>query len=146
MYTNHFKCNIPRTLKCHQYDIELEAANRDGTWRPAKKDDRFFVLKKIIDRENFPFVWYDEGKSLYSTELLVGFKDQYEIIIKDKKSDREQKYRMLLINLVKSYDVQVRFWDYSEKKRRRFSRCFGILLKVKSLLVLEIRSESWKRY
>ncbi|CAF4375067.1 unnamed protein product, partial [Rotaria magnacalcarata] len=21
MYTNHFKCNIPRTLKCHQYDI-----------------------------------------------------------------------------------------------------------------------------
>ena len=109
LHTNHFKCHIPQTLKCHQYDIELETANRDGTWRPAKKDDRFFVLKKIIDRENFPFVWYDEGKSLYSIELLVGFKDQYEIIIKDKKSDREQKYRLLLINLVKSYDIQVRF-------------------------------------
>ncbi|CAF3625397.1 unnamed protein product [Adineta steineri] len=115
MYTNHFKCNIPRTLKCHQYDIELEAANRDGTWRPAKKDDRFFVLKKIIDRENFPFVWYDEGKSLYSIELLVGFKNQYEIIIKDKKSDREQKYRLSLINLVKSYDIQV-LWDYVDNK------------------------------
>ncbi|UJR37628.1 hypothetical protein I4U23_030325 [Adineta vaga] len=115
MYTNHFRCNIPRTLKCHQYDIELEAANRDGTWRPAKKDDRFFVLKKIIDRENFPFVWYDEGKSLYSIELLVGFKNQYEIMIKDKKSDREQKYRLLLINLVKSYDIQV-LWDFIENK------------------------------
>ncbi|CAF2623092.1 unnamed protein product [Rotaria sp. Silwood2] len=107
-YTNHFKCHIPRTLKCHQYDIELEAANRDGTWRPAKKDDRFFVLKKIIDRENFPFVWYDEGKSLYSIELLVDFKNQYEIMIKDKKSDREQKYRLLLINLV--------LWDFIENK------------------------------
>ncbi|CAF1938445.1 unnamed protein product [Rotaria magnacalcarata] len=115
MYTNHFKCNIPRTLKCHQYDIELEAANRDGTWRPAKKDDRFFVLKKIIDREHFPFVWYDEGKSLYSIELLVDLKSQYEIMIKDKKSDREQKYRLLLINLVKSYDIQV-LWDFIENK------------------------------
>ena len=109
LYTNHFKCNIPRQLNCHQYDIELEVSNRDGTWRPAKKDDRFFVLKQIIDRENFPFVWYDEGKSLYSTELLVDFKNQYEITIKDKKSDREQKYRLLLINLVKSYSIQVEF-------------------------------------
>jgi hypothetical protein len=118
MYTNHFKCNIPRTLKCHQYDIELEAANRDGTWRPAKKDDRFFVLKKIIDRENFPFVWYDEGKSLYSIELLVGFKNQYEIMIKDKKSDREQKYRLLIINLVKSYDIQVIISKRKQMKER----------------------------
>ncbi|CAF0781179.1 unnamed protein product [Rotaria sp. Silwood1] len=115
LYTNHFKCHIPQTLKCHQYDIELEVANRDGTWRPAKKDDRFFILKKIIDRENFPFVWYDEGKSLYSTELLVDFKNQYEIMIKDKKSDREQIYRLLLINLVKSYDIQV-LWDFIENK------------------------------
>ena len=107
MNTNHFKCNIPRSLKCHQYDIELEAANRDGTWRPAKKDDRFVVLKKIIEREKFPFVWYDEGKCLYSIELLVELKDQYEITIKDKKSDREQKYRLSIINLVKSYDIQV---------------------------------------
>jgi hypothetical protein len=96
-------------LKCHQYDIELEAANRDGTWRPAKKDDRFVVLRMIIEREKFPFVWYDEGKNLYSIELLAGLKDQYEINIRDKKSDRDQKYRLLIINLVKSYDIQVKF-------------------------------------
>ena len=54
-------------------------------------------------------VWYDEGKSLYSIELLVDLKDQYEIIIRDIKSNREQKYRLLIINLVKSYDIQVRF-------------------------------------
>ena len=107
LQTNHFLCNIPRTLTCHQYDIELEAANRDNTWRPAKKDDRFIVLRKIIERENFPLVWYDEGKNLYSTELLVDIKDQYEIIIKDIKTDRKQKYRLLILNLVKSYDIQV---------------------------------------
>ncbi|CAF4038008.1 unnamed protein product [Rotaria sp. Silwood2] len=115
LFTNHFKCNIPRILKCHQYDIELEAANRDGTWRPAKKDDRFIVLRKIIEREHFPLVWYDEGKSLYSIELLVDLKDQYEITIKDKKSDREQKYRLLIINLVKSYDIQT-LWDFIANK------------------------------
>ncbi|CAF1193730.1 unnamed protein product, partial [Rotaria sordida] len=92
-----------------------EAANRDNTWRPAKKDDRFLILRKIIEREHFPLVWYDEGKSLYSIELLVDLKDQYEIIIKDKKSDREQKYRLLIINLVKSYDIQV-LWDFIENK------------------------------
>jgi hypothetical protein len=119
LYTNHFKCNIPQTLKCHQYDIELEAANRDGTWRIAKKDDRFFILKKIIEREQFPFVWYDEGKSLYSIELLVGFKNQYEILIKDKKSNREQKYRLLLIKLVKSYDIQVGFYWFSSKEKKQ---------------------------
>ncbi|UJR08589.1 hypothetical protein I4U23_012848 [Adineta vaga] len=115
LQTNHFICNIPRTLKCHQYDIDLQAANRDGTWRPAKKDDRFIILRKIIERENFPLVWYDEGKSLYSIELLVDLKDQYEIIIKDKKSDREQKYRLLIINLVKSYDIQT-LWDFIENR------------------------------
>jgi hypothetical protein len=109
LFTNHFICNIPRTLKCHQYDIELEVPNRDNTWRPARKDDRFVVLRKIIERENFPLVWYDEGKNLYSIELLTGLKDQYEINIRDVKSDREQKYRLLIINLVKSYDIQVKF-------------------------------------
>ena len=115
LQTNHFTCNIPQSLKCHQYDIDLQAANRDGTWRTAKKDDRFIILRKIIERENFPLVWYDEGKSLYSIELLVDLKDQYEITIKDKKSDREQKYRLLLINLVKSYDIQVKLISLIDK-------------------------------
>ena len=109
LQTNHFTCNIPRTLKCHQYDVDLQTANRDGTWRPAKKDDRFVILRKIVERENFPFVWYDEGKSLYSIELLADLKEQYEITIRHKKTDREQKYRLLMINLVKSYDIQVAF-------------------------------------
>ena len=109
MITNHFKLHIPRTFKCHQYDIELEALNQDGSWRVAKKDDRFVILNKILAREHFPLVWYDEGKCLYSVDLLVDFKDQYEIVVKEKTSDREQKYRLSLIKLVKSYDIQVRF-------------------------------------
>lgn len=113
LFANHFRCHVPRALKCHQYDIELETENRDGTWRPAKKDDRFVIFKKITERDNFPLVWYDEGKNLYSIELLVNLKDQYEITIRDVKSDREQKYRLLILNLVKSYDIQVSINDKS---------------------------------
>jgi hypothetical protein len=93
--------------------MELEALNQDGTWRVAKKDDRFAILSKILVREGFPLVWYDEGKCLYSIALLVDFKDQYEIVVKEKTSDREQKYRLSLIKLVKSYDIQVRLADSS---------------------------------
>ena len=71
------------------------------------------ILNKIVAREHFPLVWYDEGKCLYSVDLLVGFKDQHEIVVKEKTSDREQKYRLSLIKLVKSYDIQVRSADSS---------------------------------
>ena len=147
LLTNHFKCHVPRTLKCHQYDIDLEVANRDGAWRPAKKDDRFLVLSLIIKREKFPLVWYDEGKNLYSIDLLVDLKDQYEILIEDKKSNRQQKYRLSIINLVKSYDIQVGFRLRGMKTIAcSSSRFFGILLRIELLYVREIRFEFSKHY
>lgn len=116
LFTNHFKCHIPQALKFHQYDIELEVSGHDGKWRPAKKDDRFRILNLIIKREKFPLVWYDEGKCLYSIDLLVDLKDQYEILVEDKKTNRQQNYRLSIINLVKSYDIQVR----SEQRTKKF--------------------------
>ena len=115
LLTNHFRCELPRRFQCHQYDIEVEVPNRDGTWRPAKKDDRFRVLTMISEREHFPLVWYDEGKSLYSLDLLVDLKDQYDITIAEKKTAREQKYRLRIIKWVKSYDSQV-LWDFIENR------------------------------
>jgi hypothetical protein len=49
----------------------------------------------------------------------VGLKDQYEINILDIKSNRDQKYRLLIINLVKSYDIQVKS-ALIEKKKKDF--------------------------
>ncbi|CAF1109966.1 unnamed protein product [Didymodactylos carnosus] len=89
-HTNHFKCAIPKELIVKQYDVDVVIQNRDGTWRPAKKDDRFLVMKKIIEREKFPFVWYDDGKNLYSTEDLSGFQKQYEMKVKHKNTDNEK--------------------------------------------------------
>jgi uncharacterized protein YxjI len=78
----------------------------------------------IIQRENFPLVWYDDGKNLYSVDLLVDLKDQYEIDIHDRKSNRDQKYRLLIINLVKSYDIQVEsIW----MEMKRLLCCLGCL-------------------
>ncbi len=55
-----------------------------------KKSDRLLILRKIIERENFPFVQYDGGKILYSIELLTGLPNGYQINILDKESNREQ--------------------------------------------------------
>ena len=119
LLTNHFRCGLPRHFHCHQYDIELEVPNRDGSWRPAKKETRFLVLQMLSEREKFPLVWYDEGKSLYSIDLLIELKDQYEIVIKETKIEREQKYRLRIIKLVKSYDIQVRSIERRERERER---------------------------
>ena len=40
----------------------------------------------IIDREDFPLVWYDQGKNLYSMEnLTIKLKKEYECQITQKK-------------------------------------------------------------
>jgi len=115
LFTNHFRCHLPEKLQCFQYDIELEVENRDGGWRPAKRDDRFPVLTRIIERENFPLVWFDEGKTLYSIETLDRFEKQYEILLKDTKTTREQHFRFQILNLVKTYDIQS-LWDFIENR------------------------------
>jgi len=89
---------------------------RDGSWRSSKKDERFQVMKTIIEREEFPLVWYDQGKTLYATQnLTLILKKEYECEIVHKKTGRTNRYHFLLINLVKTYELKTIF-DFIQRK------------------------------
>ncbi|CAF1508752.1 unnamed protein product [Adineta steineri] len=119
LYTNHFKIEFEKTSEpiiLYQFDVDVEILMRDGAWRSCKKDERFQVLKTIIEREKFPLVWYDEGKNLYAKEnLTLNFKNEYECEIIHKKTGRTNRFRFLLINLVKTYDLKILF-DFIQRK------------------------------
>ncbi|CAF3792637.1 unnamed protein product [Rotaria socialis] len=119
IYTNHLKIefsNATESLILYQFDVDVEILMRDGSWRSCKKDERFQVMKTIIEREEFPLVWYDQGKSLYSTQnLTLTLKKEYECEIVHKKTNRTNRFRFLLINLVKTYDLKIIF-DFIQKK------------------------------
>ena len=60
LYTNHFKVDLPKaseSVVLYQFDVDVEILMRDGSWRSCKKDERFDVMRTIIDREHFPLVW-----------------------------------------------------------------------------------------
>ncbi|UJR24794.1 hypothetical protein I4U23_006169 [Adineta vaga] len=119
IFTNHFKIEFEKnsdSLQLYQFDVDVEILMRDGSWRTSKKDERFQVIKTIIERENFPLVWYDQGKNLYAKEnLTLKYKKEYECEIKHKKTDRINRFRFLLINLVKTYDLKFIF-DFIQRK------------------------------
>ena len=119
LYTNHFKIEFEKNSQSsmiYQFDVDVEILMRDGSWRSCKRDERFQVIKTIIEREKFPLVWYDQGKSLYAKEnLTVNFNKEYECQIKHKKTDRTNRFRFLLINLVKTYDLKIIF-DFIQRK------------------------------
>ena len=75
-------------------------------------------MKTIIDREHLPLVWYDQGKNLYSMEnLTIKLKKEYECQITHKKTGSKNRFRFLLINLVKTYhlkDIQ----EFTQKNQR----------------------------
>ncbi|CAF0770466.1 unnamed protein product [Didymodactylos carnosus] len=115
-HVNHFKCTLPKQLLVNQYDMDVEFKMRDGSWRSAKKEDRFAVMQKIIEREKFPFVWYDDGKNLYSLESLTAILNKsYEIVMKNKHNDKTNTYQFILLNLVKTYSISD-IWDFIEKR------------------------------
>ncbi|CAF1268322.1 unnamed protein product [Rotaria sp. Silwood1] len=119
LYTNHFKIeflNINEPIILYQFDVDVEILLRDGSWRPSKKDERFQVMRKIIEREQFPLIWYDEGRNLYSTQnLTLTLKKEYECEIVHKKTGRTNRFRFLLINLVKTYDLKTIF-DFIKRR------------------------------
>ena len=109
--TNHFPIeflNESDQNLIYQFDIDVEILMRDGFWRSCKKDERFQVIKTIIERESFPFVWYDQGKTLYALEdLTLKLKKEYQCQIKHKKTDQTNRFRFLLINLVKTHQIRI---------------------------------------
>lgn len=119
VYTNHFKINFSKQANetiLYQFDVDVEILMRDGSWRSCKKDERLQVLRTIIEQEHFPLVWYDEGKNLYAIEnLTLNFKKEYQCEITNQKTDRRNKYRFLLINLVKTYELKSIF-DFMQRR------------------------------
>jgi len=119
VFTNHFKIEfsqVSEPIILYQFDVDVEILMRDGSWRSCKKDERFQVMKTIIEREQFPLVWYDQGKNLYAKEnLTLILKKEYECEIIHKKTGRTNRFRFLLINLVKTYDLKTIF-DFIQRK------------------------------
>ena len=90
--------------------------HRDGSWRSAKRDERFQVMKKIFEQEEFPLVWYDEAKNLYAMQnLTLNHQREYQCEIKHKKTGRINKFRFLIVNLVKTSQLKSLF-DFIEKR------------------------------
>lgn len=118
VYTNHFRINFSKQTNemiLYQFDVDVELLIRDGSWRSCKKDERLEVIKKIIEQEHFPLVWYDEGKNLYSIEnLSLNLKKEYQCELIHKKTGQKNKFRFLILNLVKTYEMKTIF-DFIQK-------------------------------
>jgi hypothetical protein len=58
VYTNHFPVHIDDAI-IYQYDIDIVMIDRDGKQRFARKDDRWNVIKFVVNdkKKNFPVVW-----------------------------------------------------------------------------------------
>ncbi|CAF4038167.1 unnamed protein product [Rotaria magnacalcarata] len=70
VYTNHFSVNIDDAT-IYQYDIDLMMIDRNGKPHDARKNARWDIMQTVLrEQKNFPVVWYDEGKTLYSREIL----------------------------------------------------------------------------
>ncbi|CAF0840758.1 unnamed protein product [Adineta ricciae] len=154
LYTNHFKIEFEKDSQSsivYQFDVDVEILMRDGSWRSCKRDERFQVIKTIIEREKFPLVWYDQGRSLYAKEnLTVNFNKEYECQIKHKKTDRTNRFRFLLINLVKTYDLKIIF-DFIQRRiplRPHDSvRILEILLKqTQRIDMVNIKNRSYPKH
>ena len=119
LLTNHFPIEFSRnsdSIILYQFDVDVEILMRDGSWRSCKKDERFQVMKTIIERETFPLVWYDQGKNLYAMEnLTLTLKNEYQCEIVHQKTGRKNRFRFVLINLVKTYDLK-EISDFIQRK------------------------------
>ena len=57
VYTNHFKVDMDNAI-INQYDVDILSIDNRGIKRSARKDERWEVVKKIVqENENFPMVW-----------------------------------------------------------------------------------------
>jgi hypothetical protein len=103
IYTNHFKVTVDNAI-VNQYDIEIVMIRRDGKPAPARKNERWEMLQELAKREkNFPLVWYDEGKNLYTRELLTDFTKPLRVTL---KLDNENKtFEFQVLNLVRQEKI-----------------------------------------
>ncbi|CAF3880586.1 unnamed protein product, partial [Rotaria magnacalcarata] len=113
VYTNHFRVKIADEF-VNQYDVEIYMIGRDQKPRLARKDERWETVQRIAKREkNFPIIWYDEGKTIYTKELLTDFSKPLQITFKINNEDKTFQFHVL--NLVRQEKIRDIF-DFIEKK------------------------------
>ncbi|CAF4272134.1 unnamed protein product, partial [Rotaria sp. Silwood2] len=122
VYTNHFPIKFSERSNgtvFYQFDVKVEILMLDGSWHSwhsCNRDERLQVLKAIIQQEHFPFVWYDDEKYLYAKEdLTLKFKKENQCEISHEITGQKNKYRFLIVNLVKTYELQSIF-DFIQKR------------------------------
>lgn len=124
IYVNHFSVSIPDAI-INQYEIEITMIRRDGREALARKDERWETLQELIRKEkNFPLVWfdrtnrflfdfrffnvfsfrrYDEGRTLYTKDLLTDFTQPRRVSL--KINDEEKTFQFKVLNLVRQEKI-----------------------------------------
>ncbi|CAM4809194.1 unnamed protein product [Rotaria magnacalcarata] len=114
VYTNHFRVDINEDATINQYDVDIVIVDSNGKSRPARKDDRWETMQRIAkEKKNFPLVWYDDGKTLYTRELLPDLGKPIEI--KMKKGDEVKTFQLNIKNLVRQDKIK-NIFDFIQKK------------------------------
>jgi hypothetical protein len=113
VYTNHFRVKIDNGI-VNQYDIEIFMIGRDKKPRLARKDERWETVQRIAKREkNFPVIWYDEGKTIFTKELLTDFTKPFQITFQMNNEDKT--FQLQVLNLVRQEKIGD-IYDFIEKK------------------------------
>lgn len=113
VYTNHFRVKFSDEI-VNQYDIEIYMIGRDNKPRLARKDERWETVQRIAKREkNFPVIWYDEGKTIYTRELLTDFTKPLQITFTVNNEDKT--FQLHILNLVRQEKIRD-IYDFIEKK------------------------------
>lgn len=119
IYANHFPVLIPNHT-INQYDIEISMLNDDGKLFPARKDERWEIMQRISSEiKGFPLVWYDEGKTLYSLELLPDITKPIQIRM--KRNDVVKTFQLEIKNLVRQEKLD-NIQEFVQKKLRNRPR------------------------
>lgn len=113
VFTNHFRLKVSDDI-INQYDVEIFMIGRDLKPRLARKDERWETVQRIAKREkNFPIIWYDEGKTIYSKELLTDFTKPLQITFQMNNEDKT--FQLHILNLVRQEKIRD-IYDFIEKK------------------------------
>lgn len=102
VYTNHFRVAVDDCI-VNQYDVSVSLFGRNGKLLVARKDEAWETVQRIATRENLPVIWYDEGKNIYSKELLTGYEQPFQVTF--VSNNEEKTFQLKINNLVRQENL-----------------------------------------
>ncbi|CAF0797772.1 unnamed protein product [Didymodactylos carnosus] len=136
LYTNHYACHLPEELLIYQYDCDLDV-QQNGKWLNASRNkyDRFNIVQQIIRHEtSFPFVWFDDGKNLYSLLPLNDLKKIYFVKV------QQQSFRFTIRQQTREYNIKDMNL-FSKKDKSCLMRPQDSIRNIETLLKQTIRQK-----